>query len=167
MKLQFKGTKFFLLVVFLYLVLFFINSEKAATSLEKGSLVLLKLIPIFLVVIILTAVINYFLKPQQIIKYFGKKSGMVGWFYALLGGIISHGPMYAWYSMLQDMKSHGLRDGLITTFFYARAIKIPLLPLMVDYFGLIFTAILSVYILLGAFVQGRLIEYLLWQKEKN
>lgn len=167
MKFQFKGTKFFLLVIFVYLVLFFINSEKTAAALEKGGLILLKLIPIFLVVIILTAAINYFLKPQQIVKYFGKKSGIMGWFYALLSGIISHGPMYAWYPMLQDMKSQGLRDGLITTFFYARAIKLPLLPLMIDYFGLIFTAVLSVYILVGAYVQGRLIEYLLWPKEKN
>lgn len=167
MKLQFKGAKFLVSVVFVYLVLFFINSEKAASALEKGGLVLLKLIPIFLAVIILTAVINYFLNPKQIVKYFGKKSGTMGWVYALLGGIISHGPMYAWYPMLQDMKSQGLRDGLITTFFYARAIKLPLLPLMIDYFGLIFTAVLSVYILLGAYVQGRLIEYLLCLKPKN
>jgi len=167
MKLQFKGTKFLVSVVFMYLVLFFINSEKAASALQKSSLVLLKLIPIFLAVIILTAVINYLLNPKQIVKYFGKRSGIMGWVYALLGGIISHGPMYAWYPMLQDMKSQGLRDGLIATFFYARAIKLPLLPLMIDYFGLIFTSVLSVYILVGAYLQGNLIEYLLSRKQKN
>ena len=165
MKLQFKGAKFFVFVAFVYLVLFFINNEKTAASLQKGGLILIKLIPIFLAVIVLTAVINYFLKPQQIVKYFGEKSGIIGWFYAIIGGIISHGPMYAWYPMLQDMKSHGLRDGLIATFFYARAIKLPLLPLMIDYFGLIFTIVLSVYILVGAFVQGRLIEHILWLKK--
>ena len=165
MKSQFKCTKFFVFVAFVYLVLFFINNEKTAEALLKGGLVLLKLIPIFLAVIVLTAVINYFLKPQQIVKYFGEKSGIMGWVYAIIGGIISHGPMYAWYPMLQDMKSHGLRDGLIATFFYARAIKLPLLPLMIDYFGLIFTIVLSVYILVGAFVQGRLIEHILWLKK--
>ena len=166
MKLQFKGAKFSLLVVFFYLVLFFINSEKAASALQKSGFVLVKLIPIFLAVIILTSVVNYFLKPQQIVKYFGEKSGIMSWVYALLGGIVSHGPMYAWYPMLKDMKSQGLRDGLIATFFYARAIKLPLLPLMIDYFGLIFTVVLSVYILLGAYAQGRLIEYILWLKPK-
>jgi uncharacterized membrane protein YraQ (UPF0718 family) len=165
MKLQFKGAKFFLFVAFVYLVLFFINNEKTAASLQKGGLILIKLIPIFLAIIVLTAVINYFLKPQKIVKYFGEKSGIMGWVYAIVGGIISHGPMYAWYPMLQDMKSHGLRDGLIATFFYARAIKLPLLPLMIDYFGLIFTIVLSVYILVGAFVQGRLIEHILWLKK--
>ena len=165
MKLQFKGTKFFVFVAFVYLILFFINSEKTSAALQKGGLVLLKLIPIFLAVIVLTAVINYFLKQQQIVKYFGEKSGIMGWVYAIIGGLISHGPMYAWYPMLQDMKSDGLRDGLIATFFYARAIKLPLLPLMIDYFGLIFTIVLSVYILVGAFVQGRLIEHILWLKK--
>jgi len=165
MKFQFKGAKFFLFVAFVYLVLFFINNEKTVAALQKGGSVLFKLIPIFMAVIILTAVINYFLKPQQIVKYFGAKSGIMGWVYAIIGGIISHGPMYAWYPMLQDMKRHGLRDGLIATFLYARAIKLPLLPLMIDYFGLIFTIVLSVYILVGAFVQGRLIEHILWLKK--
>lgn len=165
MKFQFKGTLFLLLVVFVYLILFFINSDKTADALEECGLILLKLIPIFLIVIVLTATINYFLKPQQIIKYLGANSGKSGWFYALLGGVISHGPMYAWYPMLQDMKRHGLRDGLIATFFYARAIKLPLLPLMIDYFGLIFTTVLSAYILIGAYLQGRLIEYFLGLKK--
>ena len=155
------------MVIFAYLVLFFINSEKAATALQQGNSVLLKLIPIFLTVIVLTAVINYFLRPQQIVKHFGKESGAIGWFYALFGGVISHGPMYAWYPMLQDMKNNGLRDGLIATFLYARAIKLPLLPLMIDYFGLIFTTVLSVYILVGAYLQGRCIEYILCLKQKT
>jgi len=167
MKLQFKGAKFFILVVFVYLVLFFINSEKTAAALQQGSSIVLKLLPIFLAVIVLTAVINYFLRPQQIVKHFGKESGMLGWLYALFGGIISHGPMYAWYPMLQDMKNHGLREGLIATFLYARAIKLPLLPLMVDYFGLMFTTVLSVYILGGAYLQGRFMEYILCLKHKS
>lgn len=166
MKLQFKGAKFFILVVFVYLVLFFINSEKTVAALQQGNSLLLKLLPVFLTVIVLTAVINYFLRPQQIVKHFGQESGIMGWFYALFGGVLSHGPMYAWYPMLQDMKSHGLRDGLIVTFLYARAIKLPLLPLMIDYFGLIFTTVLLIYILVGAYVQGRLMEYILMSEKK-
>lgn len=167
MNLSFKGAKFFGSVAFSYLVLFLINSEKAVAALQTSGSVLLKLIPLFLAIIVLTAVINYLLKPQKIVKYFGKESGIMGWFYALLGGIISHGPMYAWYPMLKDLKDQGLRDGFIATFLYARAIKLPLLPLMIDYFGSIFTVVLSVYILLGAYFQGWLIEYLLGLKQKK
>jgi len=158
-KPELRGSGFFAMVVLLYIVLSFIDYENTMAALQKNGAVLLKLIPVFLAVILLTALINYFLKPGQIVKHFGKESGLMGWFYALFAGVLSHGPMYAWYPMIQDMRSHGLRDGLIATFFYSRAIKLPLLPLMIDYFGMLFTGVLSLYILLGALVQGWTVEY--------
>lgn len=160
MKLsEFKGVRFLGLVVLLYIVLFFITPDDTAAALHKSGTILLKLLPIFVVVILLSGLVNYFLNPGQIVKHFGKDSGLKGWLYALLAGVISHGPMYAWYPMLQEMRRHGLRDGLVAAFFYARAIKLPLLPLMIDYFGLLFTAVLSLYILAGALAQGKLIEW--------
>jgi uncharacterized membrane protein YraQ (UPF0718 family) len=83
----------------------------------------------------------------------------MGWFWALAAGIISHGPMYAWYPMLEDLRGHGMRDGLIVVFFASRTIKIPLLPMMVDYFGWPFTLVLSCYILVGSLLQGWLLEF--------
>ena len=68
--------------------------------------------------------------------------------------------MYAWYPLLEDLRSHGMRDGLIVAFFASRAIKIPLLPMMIDYFGWAFTLVLSFYILIGALVQGLMLELL-------
>ena len=63
--------------------------------------------------------------------------------------------------MLSDLRSHGVRDGLIVTFFYARAIKLPWLPMMVAYFGTGFTIALTFYILLGAVLQGLIADKLL------
>ena len=68
--------------------------------------------------------------------------------------------MYAWYGMLQDMRSHGLKDGLIATFMYARAVKLPLLPFMVDLFGLLFTIVMTLYILIASVIQGKVIDAL-------
>ena len=159
-SIKFKGVKFFAVVLFLYIVLFIINGDQTFRALYTSTLVIIKLLPIFLVVILLTAIINFFLKPEYISRHLGKNSGTKGWLYALLGGIISHGPMYVWYPMFEDMKQHGLKNSLIAVFFYARAIKLPLLPLLVDYFGLIFTVVLSFYILIGAIVQGYAIEHI-------
>ena len=159
-SIKFKGVKFFAAVPFLYIVLFIINGDQTFRALYTSTLVIIKLLPIFLVVILLTAIINFFLKPEYISRHLGKNSGTKGWLYALLGGIISHGPMYVWYPMFEDMKQHGLKNSLIAVFFYARAIKLPLLPLLVDYFGLIFTVVLSFYILIGAIVQGYAIEHI-------
>ena len=160
MKIKFKGMKFLIIVLIAYVVLLFADMPHALSALQKGGSILLSLLPLFLLIIILTALINYFLKPKQIIKHFGKDSGAKGIFYALIGGIISHGPMYAWYGMLQDMRSHGLKDGLIATFMYARAVKLPLLPFMVDLFGLLFTIIMTLYILIAAVLQGKVIDAL-------
>ena len=164
MKIPFKGIKFLIIVLVLYIILLLSDTTSALSGLQKATSILLSLLPLFLLIITLTALINYFLKPKQIIKYFGKESGSKGLFYAVIGGIISHGPMYAWYGMLQDMRSHGLKDGLIATFMYARAIKLPLLPFMVDLFGLMFTIIMTLYILIAAVLQGKIIDTVMKEK---
>lgn len=151
---RFRGMRLFLAVLAVYGILFFVNSETALLSLGKSWAILMKILPIFAVVILFTALLNYLIQPKQIARHLGEESGARGWFWALAAGVISHGPMYAWYPLVEDLRRHGLRDGLIVTFFYARAVKIPLLPLMVDYFGWIFTLTLSLYIIIGSLVQG-------------
>jgi uncharacterized membrane protein YraQ (UPF0718 family) len=158
--MKFKGVKFLIFVILCYLVLFIIDNSNALLALQESGYMIKKIAPIFILIIILTALINYFLKPKQITKHFGKDSGAKGVFYALLGGIFSHGPMYAWYGMLEDMRSAGLKDSLIATFLYARAIKLPLLPFMIDLFGLLFTIVMIVYILIAAITQGKIIDIL-------
>ncbi len=160
MKIPFKGIKFLIIVLVLYIILLLSDTSHALSGLQKAASIFLSLLPLLLLIITLTAVINYFLKPKHIIKYFGKESGSKGILYAVIGGIISHGPMYAWYGMLQDMRSHGLKDGLIATFMYARAVKLPLLPFMIDLFGLLFTIIMTLYIVIASVIQGKIIDTL-------
>ncbi len=156
MKIKGLGLLFF--VAILYLLLFAFFSQKVLLALEKSALVLAKIGPILLLVVFLTALINFFIEPKKIAKHLGKKSGIRGYFIALIAGVISHGPMYAWYPMIEELKRHGLQNALIAVFFYARAVKVPLLPIMVDYFGLSFTIILTLYTLLAALLQGFIIQ---------
>jgi uncharacterized membrane protein YraQ (UPF0718 family) len=158
--MKFKGVKFLIFVIVGYILLLFLDNSHALSALQKSGEILKKIAPIFILIILLTALINYFLKPKQIMKHFGKESGAKGVFYALIGGVLSHGPMYAWYGMLEDMREHGLRDGLIAAFLYSRAIKLPLLPFMVDMFGWSFTVIIIIYILIAAIIQGKIIDIL-------
>lgn len=151
---RFRGMRLFPVVLAVYGILFFVNSEAAILSLGKSWAILMKILPIFAVVILFTALLNYLIQPKQIARHLGDESGARGWFWALAAGVISHGPMYAWYPLIEDLRRHGLRDGLIVTFFYSRAMKIPLLPLMIDYFGWIFTLALALYIIIGSLVQG-------------
>lgn len=154
----FRGKYLFTTVMILYGVLFFINSETALSALQKGTAILVKILPIIAVVILFTALLNYFLRPGKIADHLGRESGVKAWLWTLAAGVLSHGPIYVWYPLLEDLRRHGMRDGLIVAFFASRTIKIPLLPMMIDYFGWAFTLVLSFYILIGALVQGLVLE---------
>ncbi len=56
---------------------------------------------------------------------------------------------------------------LIVAFFYASAIKLPWLPMMISYFGLGFTVALTFFILLGALIQGMLADRLLTMRDRD
>ncbi|MEN8147715.1 MAG: permease [Campylobacterota bacterium] len=151
-------------VVILYAAAAVVNSADAYEALTNSFKVLKTILPILLVVVLLMAVINSFIQPRKIAKHLGEESGMKGWVIALLGGLFSHGSGYVWYPMLSDLRRHGVRDGLTVAFFYARAIKLPWLPMMVGYFGTGFTIALTFYILLGALLQGLIADRLLSSK---
>jgi len=128
--------------------------DKTLTAIGESLSILMKILPVLLVVFFLTALLNTYIRPKSIAKHLGGGARLRGWAIALLGGVLSHGPGYVWYPMLADLRSQGARDGLIVAFFYARAIKLPWLPVMVSYFGIAFTLVLCFYILLGAWLQG-------------
>ncbi|QOY52903.1 permease [Candidatus Sulfurimonas baltica] len=160
MKIKFKGLKFLAAVSLMYLTLFIFDTSNTLASIQKSGTILYNLLPIFLFIIFITAMLNYFLKPKEIIKHFGKESGIKGVIYSVLGGVLSHGPIYAWYGVLSDMRNEGVKDRLLVTFLYARAVKLPLLPFMIDLFGVLFTIIMTLYIILSSVAQGAVMEYL-------
>jgi len=145
----------------LYAVTLYLVPSMARSALDKSLNILKMIAPIILIVFFLMALLGSFIKPKRAAKYLGNNSGPVAWLIALIGGVLSHGPSYAWYPMLSELRNNGVRDGLIVTFFYARAIKLPWLPVMVSYFGSGFTLVLSIYILLGAWLQGILADKLM------
>ncbi|MCK5294922.1 MAG: permease [Arcobacteraceae bacterium] len=163
-EFEFKGIKFLISIIIIYCILFIVDFEHSFMGFEKFLVIMWKLLPIFIFIIILTTMINYFLQPKKVMRYFGENSGKKGIFYMLVGGLLSHGPMYAWYGMLEDMRKHGLKDGLIVVFLYARAVKLPLLPFMIEIFGLLFTIVINIYILIFAILQGSIMNKILNKK---
>ena len=153
-KFQFKGLKLLGIVVLLYVAAFIFDPNRGGMSLEGFWHVLKTLIPILAVVIVLTAMLQLWVDPKDLARHLGEESATRGWMIALAAGVVSHGPMYAWYPMIQDLREKGARDGLIVAFFYARAVKLFLLPMMAAYFGLTFTVVLTILILAAAWGQG-------------
>jgi len=157
-KNLYYGFSFLVIVIILYLVLYFFNSEKIYRSLHVSLDIIIQILPILLMVIFIMGVANYFLKPKTVSKYLGGESGIKGWFLAISMGILSHGPIYVWYPLLKDLRDHGMRTGLIAVFLYNRAIKIPLLPVMIFYFGIGFVILLTIYMIIASVVEGKIIE---------
>jgi len=149
---------FLIVVILIFIMLFLIDSEGAKESLKISWKITKTIIPIIIIVIIFTAITDYFLSPQKIVKYLSKGSGIKGWSIAAAGGIISHGPSYVWYQLIQDLREKGMSSGLAAVFFYNRAIKIPLLPMMIFYFGWQFVVVLSLLMIIASFVVWKVMD---------
>lgn len=152
------GILFLGVIVLAFAVMAVLNPAQTVQALRISGHMLLTLIPIFLLVIFFIGALNYFLNPQKVKKLFGKESGWKGWLLAVVFGIISHGSIYIWYPFLKQLREQGMRDGLLAAFLYNRAIKIPLLPVMVYYFGIKFAAALFIYTVLASIIEGLIIE---------
>ncbi len=145
-------------VACIYLITFYFNPQAGQDALLAALKILKMIIPILLVVFFLMALLYTFINAKSISRHIGEQSGLRGWVIALIGGIFSHGPAYVWYPMISNLREHGARDGLLVAFFYTRSIKLPWLPLMVSYFGLAFTVVLTVLVILSAWMQGVIVD---------
>lgn len=120
---------------------------------------------ILLIVFALLFLFNLLLTPKQVKSWLRHANGWKGWPLAVLGGILSSGPIYLWYPLLAELEKHGMRQGLTATFLYNRAVKPALLPLLIAYFGLAYTIILTAYMVLFSVVQGMVIERMIGTKD--
>jgi uncharacterized membrane protein YraQ (UPF0718 family) len=141
------------------------DSEKTLRSLDVFIKNTLSVIPIFLLVILLTAAINYFYPKEKIGKILQNASDFKTYFISLIAGIISHGPVFAWYPLLKNLKDKGLKNSALVVFLYGRNIKLTLLPVMIGFFGKLFSMIFILYIAAAALIQGLI--FALIDKYKN
>jgi len=135
-----------------------INPTVSAESLDYFVEVLIQLLPAFGVMFLLLWLFNLFARPRQITGFLGQHSGLKGWIFAIVGGVFSMGAMYLWYPLLRQLKADGMRASLLASFLYSRAVKIPMLPFMMHYFGTLYTILFVVNVLLFSIVSGLVME---------
>jgi len=153
------GLYFFIAVLIIYGIVMVFDMPLVMKAIGFFIRIIMQVAPVLALVFVLLFVVDLVIKPDKIIRYLGKDSGVVGWVVAVVGGIISSGPIYVWYPFLQDLREKGMRTGLAGTFLYNRAIKVPLMPLMIYYFGALFTAVLTVYMLVFSVLCGYIVEW--------
>ncbi|MBD3360593.1 permease [Candidatus Peregrinibacteria bacterium] len=124
-----------------------------------------KILPILLIVFLLIFISNLILDSKRIVKFLGREAGFKGYLFSVIFGIISTGPIYMWYPLLADIKEKGVRDSFIVTFLYNRAVKIPILPMMIYYFGVKFVIVLTIYMIIFSILNGIAVEKSLTYKK--
>ena len=137
-----------------YVALFALAPQKAELALRVTITVFVKIVVPLCLVFLLMFVMNLLFNPAQIAKFVGAKSGIRGLLIAAGSGIISVGPIYAWYPLLKELRDQGASDALIAVFLNNRAVKPFLLPVMISYFGWVYVLLLTTFTVLGAFACG-------------
>ena len=152
------GWYFLLGVILLYIIISIFKIETILLSLQFFVDIIVKILPVLVLIFVLMALTNYYIRPKMLVKLMGKGSGIKGWAISIIAGIISSGPIYMWYPLLSDLQRQGMRNGLIAGFLYNRAVKIPLLPLLIMYFGLVYTIVLMIVMIIMSVFQGIVVE---------
>ncbi|MBA4337024.1 hypothetical protein C0416_04625 [bacterium] len=153
--------KLFILIVFIYAIFGIFNQPLIMKSLHTFIKLLKEVIPILVIVFSLMFLTNMLITSKKISDSLSRKLGIKGYFLAIALGILSAGPIYMWYPLLSDLKEKGLNNSLITIFLYNRAVKIPLIPMMIYYFGFNYVFILGCLMIIFSVINGLIVEKLL------
>ena len=152
------GWYFLFIVIGIYLIIGIFRPESIIESGVSFLNIMIKILPVFILIFAIMFLIDYLVTPEWIVKHMGKKGGIKSWAITITAGIISTGPIYMWYPLLAELKEKGIREGLIAAFLYARAVKPALIPLMILYFGIAFTIIISITTIIFSVIQGKTLE---------
>lgn len=152
-----SGWLFLLIVVLMYIFLAIGNYALAEKSTLAFARLFISILPVLVLVFVIMFIFNLFLDNKRLIRHLGKGSGVKGWLLSIGGGILSTGPIYMWYPLLSDLKEKGMKNSLIAVFLCSRAVKIPLIPMMIYYFGLAFTVVLTVYMIIFSVINGLMV----------
>ena len=151
------AVKFLLIVAVIYIVTFVANFELAQVAIMSTTIMLAKILPILVIVYFIMVGVNLAVGSGKIKKYLGESSGISGWINAIFAGILISGPPYILYPLLKELKEAGMKDSLIAVFLFNRNVKIPFIPIMIIYFGLTYTIIISLLIIVFSVFNGMLI----------
>lgn len=154
-KWTLSGSYIFALAVgLLYGIFFWINPEKTfvalSTSLKIFGYILLPLFVVFILMIL----VNLYFRASQVTRLLGEKAGFRGIMLSAAAGIISMGPIYAWFPLLKEIKERGAGNITIAVFLGNRAVKPFLLPIMISYFGWTYVLLVTFFMFIASVVIG-------------
>ena len=104
--------------------------------------------------------LNLFVTPAHVTRFMGRRAGVWGILLSTVAGIVSMGPVYAWYPFLVSLKEKGASDFHLANFLSSRAVKPVLMPLMIAYFGWRFSLLFALISALSALLVATVVGFL-------
>ena len=150
-----------LVVLGVYISVYFFAPEKMTPILNSFYSLLVQIAPVFILVYTIMFLANLFIDNKGIQKYMGEDAGIKGWIISVLAGIISMGSIYAWYPLLKDLQSRGVKDKFLVVFLYNRGIKLQWLPVLLLYFDWVYSITLLMVMAVMSIFQGIITEKLI------
>jgi len=158
------GVRFLLIVLGVYSIIALLNFSIVKDAFFNFLLMFVKIVPILGIVFVIMVFVNLYFTKERVGKYLGTKSGIMGWTYAIISGILVSGPPYILFPLLGELRKQGMKNSLLAVFLYNRNVKIPFLPAMIYYFGFEFTIIISLYVVIFSIFNGKIISLLIKDK---
>ncbi len=154
-----RGGWWFLgIMIVVYLVLAGLRPELAQRAWQAFLHLGRVIAPVLVLVYALMLLSNLLVRGEWVRRTLGHSSGVRGYLVATVAGVLSTGPIYVWYPFLADLRDKGAKDALLAVFLYNRAIKLPWLPVMVAWFGVRYTVLLTVATVLAGIAEGLAME---------
>lgn len=159
--------QFLFWVAVLYLTLWWIMPQETAAALQISIDVFSRLLlPVFLVFCFMV-LLNLFLTPPRFEKIIQNGSGLKQTLFAAVAGVLSSGPIFAWYPILKDLRDRGAAPSLMAVFLVNRAVKPALVPMMVSLFGWPFVLLFTLLTVAASFCVGFCINRIFSYKHRN
>jgi uncharacterized membrane protein YraQ (UPF0718 family) len=148
-------------VLGLYFVLWLVAPGKTIMAMRASIDIFSNILLPLLLVLLFMIGLNIFLKPLHLAEFIEKGTTIKRRLLAAVAGIISAGPIYAWYPMLKDLRDKGVEHSLVAVFLVNRAVKPFLLPVMISFFGWAYVLVLTLLTVAGSLLVGAVVGALL------
>lgn len=165
MNKKFSFNKFlFLIVIASYLFALLVKPSVILPSLKFTWEVFLSIAPLFILIFIFMAAVDYYMPPEWLKKHLGHDAGIKKWIIGIVAGIAAVGPPLIWYPMLKDLKEYGVQNDFLSVFLYCKAINAQFFPMIIYYFGLKYLIVITTLMIIASIIQGLIFKFIDFDK---
>ncbi len=134
--------------------------EQAGRALHiSGSMFGQLALPICIAVVMMV-LLNRFLSHALVARFLSTGVGLKGLLLSSLAGILSMGPVYAWYPLFKSLRDKGASVFIVANFIGCRAVKPALFPVLFASFGWEFASVFVLMSLVGAMITACVVAWL-------